>query len=278
MRCTYPIVTPKNLFRRSPDETDANVRVNPRRPSGEYFFLATIYLRQICISPGTGLDYIRGNLFVACEGSVTPRPCAVKDPVPSYEPGSTEGIMNYSHRIFVPISILLLFAFVSGCGGTQPPDEELKLVQQAIEQAKTVQAEKLAAADWSNAEAKMNDAQFAIKNKRYSDAKTFYLQAKSRYEKAFTVGKAKHEMYMREVDEERTALGTNLGKLKAMAAKAPTKMKKETEASIAEIDQKIAELDKAVQDKDAVKAKLTSKEVNGKIFDVIRVLETGGKR
>jgi hypothetical protein len=181
--------------------------------------------------------------------------------------------MKYSHRIVAPISLILLFVFVSGCGGTKPPDEELKLCQQAMEQAKTVQAEKLAAADWSNAENKMNDAQFAIKNKRYGDAKTFYLQAKSRYEKAYTVGKSKHDQYLREVDEERAAIGTNSAKLKALVAKAPAKKRKDIEPKLLEIDQHMAELDKAVTDKDAVKAKLTSKEVQEMIYKASRSLE-----
>jgi hypothetical protein len=182
-------------------------------------------------------------------------------------------MMKYSQQIVASISLILLFVFVSGCGGTKPPEEEIKLCQQAMEQAKTVQAEKLAAADWSSAENKVNDAQYAIKNRRFGDAKTFYLQAKSRYEKAYTVGKAKHDQYMREVDEERTAIGTNSAKLKTLAAKAPAKKRKDIEATLAEIDQHIAELDKAVTDKDAVKSKLTSKEVQEMIYKASRSLE-----
>ncbi len=181
--------------------------------------------------------------------------------------------MKHSHRIVVPISILLLFAFVSGCGGSKPPDEELKACQQAMDQAKTVQAEKLAVADWSDAEGKMNNAQYAIKNNRMGDARLFYQQAKNRYEKAYTVAKAKHDNYMKEVDEERTTIGKNLGTLKALASKAPSKMKKEMEANLAEIDQKMAELDQAVTDKDAVKAKLTSKDVQDKIYRATLALE-----
>jgi hypothetical protein len=181
--------------------------------------------------------------------------------------------MKYSQRIVAPISLILLFVFVYGCGGSQPPDQELKLCQQSMEHAKTVQADKLAAGDWSNAENKVNDAQFAMKNKRYGDAKTFYLQAQSRYEKAYTVAKAKHDQYMKEVDEERTAIGTNSAKLKSLAAKAPAKKRKDIEANLTEIDQHIADLDKAVTDKDAVKAKLTSKEVQEMIYKASRLLE-----
>jgi hypothetical protein len=182
-------------------------------------------------------------------------------------------MMKYSQRIVASISLILLFVSIYGCGGTQPPEEEIKLCQQAMEHAKTVQAEKLAAADWSSAESKVNDAQFAIKNRRYGDAKTFYLQAKSRYEKAYTVGKAKHDQYMGEVDEERTAIGTNSAKLKTLVAKAPAKKRKDIEASLSAIDQKIAELDQAMADKDAVKSKLTSKEVQEMIYKASRELE-----
>jgi hypothetical protein len=181
--------------------------------------------------------------------------------------------MKCSHQTLASISILLLVAFVYGCGPGQPPQEELKQAQAAKEQAQTVQAEKLAPVDWSAAESKMNDAQFAIKSNRMGDARTFYMQAKSRFEKAYTVGKAKHEGYMKEVDDERTTIGTNLGKLKVMTAKAPAKIKKECEARYAEIEQKIAELDKAVADKDAIKSKLTSKDIQEKIYQATRALE-----
>lgn len=181
--------------------------------------------------------------------------------------------MTRSHRILAAIGLLLLPLLASyGCG-TQPPVEEPKLAQAAMDQAKTVQADKLASLDWGNAMAKMKDAELMVKKSRNADAKTFYLQAKSRFENAYKIAKDRRDGLVREVDEARSAIASNYSKLKAQVARARGKAKKDGEASCAEIEQSMADMDKAVTDGDVIKAKLMSKDIGDKIYKTALALE-----
>jgi len=183
--------------------------------------------------------------------------------------------MKSSHRILAAIGLLLIPMLASyGCNA-KPPEEEPKLAHQAMDQAKTVQADKLAVVDWGQAMQSLADADKSVKINRYGDAKMFYLRAKSRFEKAYTVAKARYDSLMREADDNRTAIAQHYARVKADLAsnKVPAKVKKEMEGTCAEFDKSIAEIDGYRSNGDAIKAKLNSQEILRKVYDTEKSLE-----
>jgi len=183
--------------------------------------------------------------------------------------------MKSSHRILAAIGLLLIPMLASyGCNA-KPPEEEPKLAHQALDQAKQVQAEKLAVVDWGQAMQSLADADKSLKIKRYGDAKMFYLRAESRFKKAYTVAKARYDSLLREVDDNQTAIASHYGRVKAQLASArvPSKTKREMEVTCAELDKAIAEVDKFRSSGDAIRAKLSSQEVLKRVYDTEKSLE-----
>jgi len=185
--------------------------------------------------------------------------------------------MRCSYRILVALGILLFPLLASyGCGA-KPPEEEPKLAQQAMDEAKKLQADKITPMDWGNAMQRFKDAELMVKQRRYGDAKTFFLQAKSRFENAAKSATLKREGYSREIDEARTLIGSNYAKITAMlsGSRVPARLKKEIEPAVNELNTSMAELDKAVSDGDIVTAMLKVKDVQDKSFRTLARLETG---
>lgn len=183
--------------------------------------------------------------------------------------------MKSSHRILAAIGLLLIPMLASyGCSA-KPPEEEPKLAHAAMEKAKSVQAEKLAVVDWGQAMQSLADADKDVKINRFGDAKMFYLRAESRFNKAYTVAKARYDSLLKEVDENQTAIASHYGTLKARLASArvPAKTKKEVEATCLELDKAIAEVDKFRTSGNAIQAKLSSQEVLKKVYDTEKSLE-----
>ena len=180
--------------------------------------------------------------------------------------------MRSSQRIPAAIGLLLLLLLASyGCS-VQPPVEEPKLAQQAMDQAKSVQADKLDSLDWGNAMAKFKDADLMVKKNRFSDAKAFYLQSKSRFDTAYKVAKERRDSLAREVDDARSMISSDYAKVKAQLAKAKGKRRKDAEASCAEIDKSMADFDKVVKEGDVIKAKLMTKDILEKIYQASRAM------
>jgi len=161
-----------------------------------------------------------------------------------------------------------------GCS-SQPPQEEQKAATQAMEQAKQVQADKLAALDWGNATQAFNDAELMVKKSRMADAKMFYTRAKARFDKAQQIAASKQDSLMKEVDEARTAISSHYATVKAAVTggKVPAKMKKDLEATCLEIDKSIADVDQAVSQRDAIKAKLTSQDLLKKVYATEQLIQ-----
>ncbi len=163
------------------------------------------------------------------------------------------------------VGLLLALLALNACS-VQPPVEEPKLAQQAMDQAKTVQADKLASLDWGNAMSKFKDAELMVKRNRFSDAKTFYLQSKTRFENAYKIAKERRDGLTKEVDEARATIDSNYTKVKVQLLKVRGKKKKDAEAACAEIEKSITDLDQAVKEGDIIKAKLMSKDILEKIY------------
>ncbi len=178
--------------------------------------------------------------------------------------------MKGIHRIVATIGIVVFLLLVSyGCGSGTPPEEEQKAAQLAMEQAKQVQAEKLAVVDWGQAAQSMADADKSVKINRYGDARMFYTRAKSRFENTYKVAKAKYDSLLREADENQTQIATRYARIKAQLAsgRVPARTKKDLEATCVEFDKSIAEIDKFRSSGDAIRAKLSSQDLLKKVYD-----------
>jgi hypothetical protein len=177
--------------------------------------------------------------------------------------------MKSLSRILASIGIVVVLLLASyGCGSGTPPQEEQKAAQQAMEQAKSVQADKLALVDWGNAAQAMADADKSIKINRYGDAKMFYTRAKSRFEKTYTVAKAKYDDLLRQADENQIQISTRYARIKAQLAsgRIPAKTKRDLEATCAEFEKSLAEIDKSRSSGNAIKAKLDSDDLLKRVY------------
>jgi hypothetical protein len=185
--------------------------------------------------------------------------------------------MKGAHRIVATIGIVVVLLIASyGCGGGKPPEEEQKAAQQAMEQAKKVQAEKLAIVDWGQASQSLADADKSLKINRYGDARMFYTRAKSRFENTYKVAKAKYDSLLREADENQTQINKHYGIVKTQltSSRVPAKVKKELEGTCAEYEKSIEEINNFRSNGDAIRAKLNSQDLLKKIYDTEKSLET----
>ena len=95
--------------------------------------------------------------------------------------------MKNSIRFFVGCSLLILVACY-GCG-VPSSEAERKAAQQAMDNAKSFHAESLAASNWNEAVIAWEQGEAAVKEGK--SAKTFFIRAKSRFEKTAAIAKSR---------------------------------------------------------------------------------------
>ncbi len=74
--------------------------------------------------------------------------------------------------------LTVLFVVTSGSACSSRPDEQIKVAEKAMEQAKEQRAEEFAQSDWANAQQVWEQAQSQLKNQRYGEAGTLLLRSK----------------------------------------------------------------------------------------------------
>jgi hypothetical protein len=182
--------------------------------------------------------------------------------------------MKNSTRFFVASSLLILV----GCYGCSAPssEAEMKAAQQAMDNAKSFHAESLAASNWNDAVVAWEQGQAAVKEGK--SAKTFFIRAKSRFEKTAAIAKANGEIMSREVSQMQTGIDSALSNLKADLEKGrlSAKIQRQIKPMIAEADQGMGSLVKFVEDKDFLNAKMLAKEIQAKVYNA-RLIAAGKK-
>jgi hypothetical protein len=182
--------------------------------------------------------------------------------------------MKNSIGFFVVISLLLLIACYS-CGA--PSSEvEMKAAQAAMENAKSLHAETLAASNWNDAIMAWEQGQAAVKEGK--SAKTFFLRAKSRFEKTAAIAKSNGETMSREVSQMQTGIDDALSAIKAdlERGRMSAKTQKQVKPMVAEAEKDMESLGKLVADKDFMKAKILAKEIQAKVYNA-RLIAAGKK-
>jgi hypothetical protein len=182
--------------------------------------------------------------------------------------------MKNSIRFLVGSSLLILVACYS-CG-VPNPEAEIKAAQQAMDGAKSFHAESLAASNWNEAIIAWEQGQAAVKEGKPS--KTFFLRAKSRFEKAAAIAKANGELMSREVSQMQTAIKDGLAKIKADLEKGriSAKLQKQVKPMVVEVDQGVEPLAKLVSEGDFLKAKTLARDIQSKLYNA-RLIAAGKK-
>jgi hypothetical protein len=176
---------------------------------------------------------------------------------------------------FFVVGILLILICCYGCSAPSS-EAEMKAAQQAMDNAKSFHSESLAASNWNEAIIAWEQGQAALKEGK--SAKTFFLRAKSRFEKTAAIAKSNGEMMSREVAQMKTGIEDGLSKIKADLEKGrlSAKIQKQIKPMVTEADQGVESLAKLVSDRDFLKAKALAKEIQAKVYNA-RLIAAGKK-
>jgi hypothetical protein len=172
--------------------------------------------------------------------------------------------MKNSMRFFVGISLLVLAAFCS-CG-IQNAETEMKAAQAAMEKAKSYFAEDLAPADWKEAMTSWEQGQAALQGGK--PAKTYFLRAKSRFEKTALIAKANGENMAKEVASMQISIGERFSKIRSVLdqGKVPARVEKQVKPLAAEVEEGTASVDSLVSQGNYLKALMLARDVQTKVY------------
>jgi len=173
--------------------------------------------------------------------------------------------MKNSIRFFVGCSLLLLIVCYS-CG-VPSSEKEKNAAQQAMDNAKSLHAEDFAAANWMDAMLAWDQGEAAVQEGK--PARAFFIRAKSRFEKAAAIAKSQGAVWSREVSDIQLAIAERFSKIKAALEKGrmPSKIQKQINAVVADVEKAKESLDSLVAKGELVKAKALAKETQTKLYN-----------
>ncbi len=145
-------------------------------------------------------------------------------------------------------AILCLSCF--GCASR--PDEQIKLAQDAMNQAIEQFADQYAPGDWKGAKDLWDQGQAQVAQEQYASAAETFLRAKARFLKATEVAKAERESMHKQVMDILANIDARYSGFKAGVAPAA---KKEFMAASADIDKRIADVKSLMTQGDYIQAK-----------------------
>jgi hypothetical protein len=173
--------------------------------------------------------------------------------------------MKNSTRIFVVCSLLLL-VFCSSCGAPNS-EKEKQAAQQAMDKAKSLHAESLAAFDWNEAMKAWEQGDAAVKEGK--PAKTYYLRAKSRFEKTAAIAKSQGATLSQELSSMQLSMNERLSKVKAAVERGrmSSKILKQVQPLIDEVQKGVESLESLMSQGDLAKARTLAKETQAKLYN-----------
>lgn len=173
--------------------------------------------------------------------------------------------MKNSMRLFVGISLLVLLVCY-GCGG-EKYEVEMNAAQQAMEKAKSLFAEDLAPSNWLEAMTAWEQAQAAVKEEK--PAKTYFLRAKSRFEKAALIAKANGANMAKDITAMQLTIGERFSKVLAALERGrlSSKVASQVKPIAAEVQEGNATLDGLVSQGNYVKAKTLARDLQTKVYN-----------
>jgi hypothetical protein len=171
----------------------------------------------------------------------------------SYPGGTAEANMNNSHRILIAVCVFLIL-FFAGCASR--PDEQIKLAQEAYNQAVDQRADQYAPSEWKSAKEIYDLANEQLAKQSYSAAAASFTTAKARLNKARDVAKDERESMLTQVQTLQANITSNFDAFKA--AMTPAKQaaaKKDYQAALADIEKRIGLIASQVSQGDYIGAK-----------------------
>jgi hypothetical protein len=172
--------------------------------------------------------------------------------------------MKNSTRFFVGISLLILAAFW-GCGGENAA-AEMKAAQAAMDKAKSLFAQDLAPADWKDAMTSWEKGQAAYQESKPS--RTYFLRAKSRFEKTAAIAKANGENMGREVTSMQISIGERFSKIRSAIDRGtvPVRVRNQVKPLASEVEEGTASVDSLVSQGNYLKALMLARDVQTKVY------------
>jgi len=178
--------------------------------------------------------------------------------------------MKNSTRFFVAGGLLMLIVCF-GCGA--PSSEvEMKAAQEAMDKAKSFHAETLAASNWIEALQAWEQGEAAVRDGK--SAKTFFLRAKSRFEKTAAIAKANGDTVSGEVKQIQQSIDERLSRLKAdlERGKGSSKARKQVQPMISEADLAVESINKLMAEGDYLKARTLARDVQTNAYNAELIL------
>jgi hypothetical protein len=178
--------------------------------------------------------------------------------------------MKNSSGFFVGFSLLVLIAFYGCAGG--PPEAEIKAAEKAMDKAKSYHAEELAASNWNDAMQAMNQGQEAVKEGKAS--RTFFLRAKSRFEKTAAIAKSRQDELAKEVSELQMSTAERFSKVKVALERGGVKSRilKQVKPMIPEVETETETVSNLVSQGDFLNARKAVKELQMKVYNMELIL------
>jgi hypothetical protein len=178
--------------------------------------------------------------------------------------------MKNPSRFFVGCSLLALFFFY-GCS-YQIPEAEMKAAQEAMDKAKAVYAEDLAPSNWKEAMIAWEQAQAAVKESK--PAKTLFLRARARFEKAVVIASATGEDIKKEIVEMQTTIAERSAKVRTAlnSGRVSTKVRNQVAPIAAEVEEGASAVESLVSEGNLLKARTRAKEVQRKVYNAELIL------
>jgi hypothetical protein len=177
--------------------------------------------------------------------------------------------MKNGIKFFVGFSLLILLA-CNGC--SENYQVEMDQAQKAMDQGKSIRTEDFASSNWKEAMQTWDQAQTAVKAGK--PAKTFFIRAKSRFEKANTIAKANRDVYAKDVSEMQLTINTRFEKIKTAldGDKLNQKAKNQLKPLAIDLEKGISSLADLVTQGDFLNAKTAAKELQTKVYNAELVM------
>jgi hypothetical protein len=157
--------------------------------------------------------------------------------------------MMNSCRYLALVGVILCLSFF-GCASR--PDEQIKLAQDAMNQAIEQYADQYAPGEWKGAKELWDQGQAQLAQEQYAAATESFLRAKARFLKATEVATAERESMHKQVMDILANIDTRYAEFKKGVAPAA---KKEFLAATADIDKRIADVNTLMTQGDYIQAK-----------------------
>jgi hypothetical protein len=178
--------------------------------------------------------------------------------------------MKNSIRFFVGLGLLVLVVCCYSCG--ENSEAEMKQAQQAMESARNLFAEDLAPSNWKEALQSWSQGQAAVKEGK--PAKTYFLRAKSRFEKTAAIAKSAGDLMSKDVRSMQTTITERLSEVEAAlsSGKVASKSQSQIKLIAAEAEEASVSIDSLVSQRNFVKAKALAKDIQAKVYNAELIL------